>query len=73
MDCLTISAKKAAELLGVSYWQILEMAKRKEVGHIRCGKRVLFRVETLESWMKEQEKQSMILPKLNSSVQKIEI
>lgn len=56
---ITLSAKEAAKLLGVSYWLLLEMAKKHEVPHIRAGKRVLFRTESLEAWMDKQEQNSM--------------
>ncbi len=52
----TLRAKEAAKYLGVSYWLILEMAKKREIPHIRAGSLVLFRRETLDSWMKEQER-----------------
>lgn len=42
----------------VSYWKILELAKRGEIPHSRIGSRVLFRRESLEAWMAEQEKNS---------------
>lgn len=51
----TLKAKEAAGYLGISYWLILEMAKRGEIPHIRAGSRVLFRRESLDGWMDEQE------------------
>jgi excisionase family DNA binding protein len=55
----TLTAKEAANLLGLSYWSLLEIAKRKEIPHIRAGKRVLFRLESLEHWMDQQEMNSI--------------
>ena len=52
----TFKAREAAEYLGVSYWLILEMAKRGEIPHIRAGRLVLFRKEALDRWMDEQER-----------------
>ncbi|WP_270182947.1 helix-turn-helix domain-containing protein [Alkalihalobacillus sp. CinArs1] len=52
---ITLTAKEAAEYLGVSYWLILEMAKRKEIPHVRAGKRVLFRKESLLAWVRDRE------------------
>ena len=52
----TLKAREAAAYLGVSYWLLLEMAKRGEVPHIRAGRLVLFRKEALDRWMDEQER-----------------
>ena len=51
----TFTAKEASAYLGISYWLILEMAKRGEVPHFRAGKIVLFRQQTLDDWMGWQE------------------
>ena len=51
----TLRAKEAATYLGISYWLVLEMAKRGEIPHIRAGNRVLFRRESLDRWMTQQE------------------
>ena len=59
MQRITLSGKEAAEILGVSYWLILELAKKGEVPHIRMGNRVLFRADSLLKWLKEQEDQSV--------------
>lgn len=55
----TLKAKEAAAYLGVSYWLLLEMAKRGEVPHIRAGRLVLFRKEALDDWMRQQEQLSV--------------
>jgi len=54
-----LKAREAAAYLGVSYWLLLEMAKRGEVPHIRAGKLVLFRKEALDDWMRQQEQLSV--------------
>jgi excisionase family DNA binding protein len=59
MKPVTISAKTAAKYLNVSYWKILDMAKKNEIPHIRAGALVLFRKETLDNWIVEQEQQSV--------------
>lgn len=58
MEPVTMTAREGAAHIGCSYWQILEMAKRKEIPCIHIGRRVLFRQSTLDHWMSEQEKQS---------------
>lgn len=55
MEQITMTAKEAAEYIGVSYWHLLETAKRKQIPHVRVGARVLFRKETLDRWMANQE------------------
>lgn len=55
----TVTAREAAEYIGVSYWLLLEMAKRKEIPAIHAGRRVLFRVETLDRWMSGQEEKAV--------------
>lgn len=52
----TLSSREAAEYLGISYWLILEMVKRKEINPIQCGRRYLFRQAGLDEWMAKQEK-----------------
>ena len=54
----TLTAKEASQFLGCSYWQLLEMVKRHEIGAIHIGKRVLFREKTLIEWMDIQEAKS---------------
>jgi excisionase family DNA binding protein len=63
VERVTMSAKEAAAYLGISYWLILEMAKRHEIPYIACGSRKLFRKEALDKWMEEQEKKILEKPK----------
>ncbi|GEN36624.1 excisionase family DNA-binding protein [Aneurinibacillus danicus] len=58
MQRITLTGKEAAQLIGVSYWLILEMAKKHEIPHFRMGNRVLFREDSLLQWLKEKEKTS---------------
>jgi len=51
----TMRARPAAEYLGTSYWKLLELVKTGLVPHIRIGGRLLFRRETLDRWLSEQE------------------
>jgi excisionase family DNA binding protein len=59
MKPATVKAKQAARYLNISYWKILDMVKKGEIPHIRAGKLVLFRKETLDNWIVEQEQQSV--------------
>lgn len=59
----TIEAKEAAELVGISEWKVLEMARRKLIPHIRPAgcRRVLFRRSTLLAWLDVQEAASVAI------------
>jgi len=59
MKPATVKAKQAAKYLNISYWKILDMVKKGEIPHIKAGKLVLFRQETLDQWLVEQEQQSV--------------
>lgn len=56
---MTWKAKEAAGFLGISYWKVLDMAKKGEIPHIRVGKLVLFRRESVEKWLTEHETANM--------------
>lgn len=40
----TLTAKEAAEYLGISYWFVTQLVKRRQLPCIRIGNRLLFRV-----------------------------
>ena len=48
----TLTAKEAAEYLGISYWLITQLVRRKQIPCSRVGKRILFREEALEHLFK---------------------
>ena len=58
----TLTAKEAAQYLGISYWLLLEMCKRKELPHVKAGARVLLRKSSLDLWLLEQEVASVAKP-----------
>lgn len=58
-ECVTWDAKTASKYLGISYWLLLNMVKKHQVPFIKAGDRFLFRKETLDLWMKNQEIQSV--------------
>lgn len=60
----TLSAKEAAAYVGCSYWKLLEEVKAGNIPCIRLGNRILFRCQTLDFWLGEQEKASMAKPEL---------
>lgn len=55
----TISAAEAANYTGISYGLLLKMARNNQIPFIHAGDRYLFRKETLDTWMREQEQKSM--------------
>jgi excisionase family DNA binding protein len=55
MDKLTINAKELSELLGVSIDTIYKMTREKEIPYVPLGRRVLYRRESIEQWLKENE------------------
>jgi len=54
-----MKAKDAARYIGISYWLLLEMTKKGELPFIAAGGRKLFRKESLDLWMSNQEAQSL--------------
>lgn len=51
----TLTVREAAERLGVHEDTIYNMVKAKQIPHVRARRRILFRAETLDSWMSQQE------------------
>jgi excisionase family DNA binding protein len=54
-----LSAKEAANFIGISYWTLLNLIREKKIRHIRAGSRILVRRQALEDWMAECEAESM--------------
>lgn len=54
-----MKAKEAAAYVGISYWLLLELTKKHELPFIAAGGRKLFRKESLDLWMANQEAQSV--------------
>lgn len=55
----TMTAREAADYLGVCKDTMYTMAKRGEIYHFRPRGRVMFRRSSLDRWMDEQEEQNM--------------
>ena len=54
-----LDAAEAAEYLKVSYWTLLEKAKKGVIPCVKVGRRVLFSQEGLDAWIEDQEGQSI--------------
>lgn len=66
-----MNAKSASEYLGISYWSLTELARKKKIPFIAIGDRPHFRKETLDQWVQDQEKAS-VKPETNRfGIQKI--
>ena len=55
----TLTMKEAGEYLGISYWLINQLVRRKQIPCSRVGKRILFRKEALDSYLSSKEDDSI--------------
>lgn len=55
----TIGVIEAAYYIGVSKDLIYQLVREKKLPHLRVGRRILFRIETLDHWMVESEQNSI--------------
>ena len=55
----TLTMKEAAEYLGISYWLINQLVRRKEIPCSKVGGKFLFRVQVLDEYLSSKEKASV--------------
>ena len=55
----TLTMRETAEYLGVSYWLVTQLVRRKQIPCSRVGGKVLFRKEALDKYLNEKEKTSI--------------
>lgn len=55
----TLTMKEASEYLGISYWLVNQLVRRKEIPYSKVGGRYLFRVQALEEYLSTKEKESI--------------
>ena len=55
----TLTMEEVAEYLGISYWLINELLKRKQIPCSKVGGKFLFRVKALEEYLSEKEQASV--------------
>ena len=55
----TLTMMEAAEYLGISYWLINQLVKRKQIPCSKVGGKFLFRVKVLEEYLNEKEQASV--------------
>ena len=54
-----LTMKEAAEYLGISYWLINQLVRRKEIPCSKVGGKFLFRVQALDEYLSSKEKASV--------------
>ena len=55
----TLTMKEAAEYLGVSYWLINQLVRKKQIPCSKDGGKYLFRVQALDEYLKNMEQKSI--------------
>jgi len=53
---LAVNAKQAAAMLGISPRTLWTLTNASKISHIRIGRRVVYRVDALKSWLERSEK-----------------
>lgn len=56
---ITLTMKEAAEYLGISYWLINQLVRRKQIPCSKVGGKFLFRVQALDEYLNGKEKESV--------------
>ena len=54
----TLTMKEAAGYLGISYWLINQLVRRKQIPCSKVGGKFLFRVQALKEYLNRKEKES---------------
>ena len=52
----TLIMKEAAEYLGISYWLINQLVRRKQIPWSKVGGNFLFRVQALDEYLRRKDK-----------------
>ena len=55
----TLTMKEAAVYLGISYWLINQLVRRKQIPCSKVGGKFLFRVQALDEYLNRKEKESV--------------
>ena len=54
---ITLTMKEAAEYLGISYWLINQLVRRKQIPCSKVGGKYLFRVQALDEYLTNMEQE----------------
>ena len=55
----TLTMRETAEYLGISYWLVNQLVRRKQIPCSKIGGKFLFRVQALDEYLTKKEKDSM--------------
>ena len=55
----TLTMKEAAEYLGISYWLINQLVRKKQIPCSKVGGKFLFRVQALDEYLINKEQESV--------------
>ena len=55
----TLTMKEAAEYLGISYWLINQLVRRRQIPCSKVGGKFLFRIQALDEYLNRKEKESV--------------
>lgn len=55
----TLTMIEASEYLGISYWLINQLVRRKQIPCSKVGGKFLFRVQVLDEYLNRKEKESI--------------
>lgn len=55
----TLTMKEAAEYLGVSYWLINQLVRKKQIPYCKVGGKYLFRVQALDGYLANMEQEAI--------------
>lgn len=55
----TLTMKETSEYLGISYWLVNQLVRRKEIPYSKVGGKYLFRVQVLDEYLTKKEKESI--------------
>lgn len=55
----TLTMKETAEYLGISYWLVNQLVRRKQIPCSKVGGVYLFRVKALDEYLNELEQRSL--------------
>ena len=56
---ITLTMREAANYLGISYWLINQLVKKKQIPYSKVGGKFLFRVKALDEYLCEEERASV--------------
>ncbi len=65
---IVFDTSEAAEYLHVHRETVLRMARRKQIPHHKVGRKLLFRKDSLDAWIREQERQSTVIEDQQNNV-----